>query len=891
MSYQHFYSRVPARVSYFNKRDGFDTFAYSASLERDFILGELATVYAGKLDIHDPVRVRRGEIPVVYSQACLPSGRLVQTAVKYLPTDFTGERSAYLAHSQVFTEDERESVVHSTLVDVLNPDMFITDVSRFNLTDRNALPNPNCPEANYIPRPIINHKAKISSYNPEMMKSFIYAVLSAALEGGRSVYFRLPVADSLVSGASVEFINAVLSILPFNVREKMSFVSYVSTPLAYPGFMLKGVGSSFVGVAPEDGVFYDFASGVVTGQQVVKEQGLNISSFLYSLFEYRKIRDEFLPFVQRIVDSYEDLTLDINTLKDISFLFWQCSGFYVEKTVLPNDDSISKFFDIYEKFRGGLITDHRVQAYRCLGRYSEAQIAIPDGVFSRISKLYPNECVEAKAVALDVLLKLIHVDLMRDSLFCFISRNYPTETDGVKAVIVANLARVFYGGFLQNNILAFFDMYFRREPVNTKDVILDKLLLSIRTPEIQGHIVVFLDRHYAALNATQRLKVCTTCLEMLPECDQLSSLLISLINRRIGRDSRDIRSLMDSKLSEMIGAYFSAGDSRLATMFIENPGFCEDVVLKYALNQQPGSDMIIGLLAAMPGHKRADKLIRACKLAEGGAGNLYLELLFRFGGVMVAVWPSTLKEILERDAVAEQIIPADTVELFRQVVIYPAVLFTMYQAFGMDEGSVGIDSVVAYAEKNPYIASSLEYRMILDYLDMTRKCNLGDIEAAFKHVVSLPESAELRASIAAYLKANAYKPDIQDAETTAGYELLMNYLSTSSFAFDQIYTKYAKYFEEARIDEGGLKNLRPDRKGACDAVELVLSLASEICEADDGLADVVADDSSGLKEAIKSFISFYSLGLGAGSYLKKLVKDAHFEVEELVIDTIEDCKS
>ena len=111
MSYQHFYSRVPARVSYFNKRDGFDTFAYSAALERDFILGELATVYAGKLDIHDPVRVRRGEIPVVYSQTCLPSGRLVQTAVKYLPTDFTGERSAYLAHSQVFTEEERERIV------------------------------------------------------------------------------------------------------------------------------------------------------------------------------------------------------------------------------------------------------------------------------------------------------------------------------------------------------------------------------------------------------------------------------------------------------------------------------------------------------------------------------------------------------------------------------------------------------------------------------------------------------------------------------------------------------------------------------------------------------------------------------------------------------------
>ena len=45
MSYQHFYSRVPARVSLYNKIDGFDTFAHSAALDREFILGELSAVY------------------------------------------------------------------------------------------------------------------------------------------------------------------------------------------------------------------------------------------------------------------------------------------------------------------------------------------------------------------------------------------------------------------------------------------------------------------------------------------------------------------------------------------------------------------------------------------------------------------------------------------------------------------------------------------------------------------------------------------------------------------------------------------------------------------------------------------------------------------------------
>ena len=110
MAHQHFYSRVPARVSLYNKIDGFDTFAHSAGLQRDFILGELSTMYYGKLEIHNPVRLRRGEIPTVYSQAMLPSGSLVQTVISYLPKDFTGERSAYLAHSLVISDEEKKSI-------------------------------------------------------------------------------------------------------------------------------------------------------------------------------------------------------------------------------------------------------------------------------------------------------------------------------------------------------------------------------------------------------------------------------------------------------------------------------------------------------------------------------------------------------------------------------------------------------------------------------------------------------------------------------------------------------------------------------------------------------------------------------------------------------------
>ena len=106
MAKQHFYSRVPARGSLYNRADGFDTFAHSQGLSREFIERELSAVYENKLTKQDGEAIRTGKMPAVYSQSCLKSGALVQSCVSYLPKDYTGERSAYLCHSLILSEEE-----------------------------------------------------------------------------------------------------------------------------------------------------------------------------------------------------------------------------------------------------------------------------------------------------------------------------------------------------------------------------------------------------------------------------------------------------------------------------------------------------------------------------------------------------------------------------------------------------------------------------------------------------------------------------------------------------------------------------------------------------------------------------------------------------------------
>ena len=110
MAKQHFYSRVPAKMSMYNRADGYDTFAHSQGLAREFVEKELSAVYENKLSKNDMEAVRKGQMPRVYSQSCLRSGETVQSCVTYLPRDYTGERSAYLCHSLILTRQEQEDL-------------------------------------------------------------------------------------------------------------------------------------------------------------------------------------------------------------------------------------------------------------------------------------------------------------------------------------------------------------------------------------------------------------------------------------------------------------------------------------------------------------------------------------------------------------------------------------------------------------------------------------------------------------------------------------------------------------------------------------------------------------------------------------------------------------
>lgn len=869
MSLQHFYSRVPARVSMYNKRDGFDTFAHSAGLDRDFVLGPLSQVYIDRLKYLDQIKVRRGEMPVVYSQALLAGGESVQTTVSYLPLDFTGERSAYLAHSLILTEQEKEGLFSCQDAYTFNPDIFVTDISSFEITSPSATKNSNLEELPYTTRRFSNAGAVIKKYNPEMVKSLLYSLLSAVCSGGLDVYFHLPCPDYAASSEALEFINAILSILPYSLRARVSFVTFVTDVDSHPGFKLKCAASYCDRIYPHRGVFYDFATGMVSGQPVDYQRNLSLVNFLYSLYDNKSLRDEFHAYVAGIEKTYDGFVVDVRNLSEMVFVFWQCSGFFVEQSVLPNDLTVSSFFRMYGSYRYGMSTEYRVKAYRCLARYAADHRVIPADIFAMLWSLYPDECVPAKAVALDVLLSLIHVPAMREDLFDFISKNYPGEIDRVKLVVNSNLARVFYGGFLQHKILSFFDRNFASEPVETTDLIVDKLLLTIRTPQIQREIVAFLDRHYIRLTPTQKAKLYNTCLEMIPECDLLSVMLINLVNRHITWADADIKNYMRENLTRLLGESLSRGERNLAAILIDSNGFCEEIATSYIWEHRIGGEVFMDTLAAMGVYKRATKLIRMYKTLPNLTDEDYENLLSAFTEMSVSVLPSTMYEILQVDKAAGHSLPEKQANHFRSTIIYPTMPYTFLDVFKVKYGKEGVDILLKYAHGKPALTNSEQYLVVQNYLAMVEAAKSGDTEGAFRRVLAMPSNKVVRHDIADYVRMCALDTANQDETTTFIFELVISYLKTESFRFDVLYTKYRKIFEDNNSDREGIKAMidPADRRGAADAMKLLLSAIEGLFVASDEFESMLISSACGLGRAINEFVEIY--GIGAWMFIKQ----------------------
>lgn len=873
MAYQHFYSRVPARVSMYHKADGFDTFAHSEGLERDFIENDLSVVYQNKLAKGDVDSVRRGEYPSVYLQYPFRDGRLVQSCTTYLPLDYTGERSAYLTHSLVMEEQEVVELFFNSDALMLNPEMFVKDISEFNITSPTTTPNRDYPTVDY--RPLSLEKDNFTEkYSPETVKSFIYAIILAMRGKGKNIFFRLPAKEEFISEEAVKFINRITSVLPYSFRQSLSFVTYITDFAQYPNFKIKCISEKCGEFQSSRGIFIDFEANLVVG---VTEDDLlenkTLINFFYYLLDNDAVRERFIEYMEHALTVIPTLQAsNIKILNDLVFLFYSTCGQFSESAILPNDNTLYELFCIYDKYRAILEPEYKDNLYRALMRYPTTHTAIPKNIFAKLSKLYPMENENAKKVAMTAVLELIHTDIMREKLFSFIKANYSEESAQSKALINEDLARVFYGGFLQSQLIEFFSSNFASEPVETKDIIVERFYLAIRTASISNKIIEFIDVHYDSFTKKQKDAFYDTFFEMIPEVDDLAVSLVKLVNKHIESESAEVISEFISRLTEMLD---KDKYCKIMGLLVSCDGYCkhetQNLIFHEWSTRKIYAEYIKNLARASFLNKSQD-IIFVLSNYISESPNQVEKLIEQIEFIYASdIGKVSLGEWLDLDD-SFAVLKASIYSELKEKLIYKAVKASMGDAFKVCYGRELMARAYEYCKKNPALCDCDGYFTLNKYYRAIDAIEQKNATEAFTALCGIDENSPSRIDMAEYIRTFIYGKQSQDFEKNMLAELAVNSFG-KGLGVDVIYSSYMKVYTQRYLMQHGAKanEEKASQEGAIRSMNTLWSYLVAIAKAGESGCNLLANDATAFDEALWVFSE--DMGRAANKWIAVNMQD------------------
>ena len=794
MAWQHLFARVPAKVSMFNKTDGYDTFACSEEITRDFAEKELVYVCDIKLTSEDADKIHANKLSPVYCQFMCHEGELVQSCITYLPSDYSGERSTYMVHSFVMPKEEHAAFFRNYDNSAFNKSCFLHDLESFNITNPSSKADHRYPSLDYKGELCESPEWMTEAFNRDMMRRFIYAVLNAICGKFKSVYVLLKDTGEESSNEFERLINSLFKVLPYHLRPLLSFATRVNNTSQLTATKLKGiVADPKILKTPKCAVF-EFSSMFYNG---IKDDDVNANlttiDFLYSLFKNDMLRRDFLAFADHAVSILPELgSASLSNISELVYMFRCGCGYYDEKVVLPNDDKVLDMLSYYEKYRKAIPDEYRVIMMRCVNRYPAARVEIPKKIFSKIQKLYPKEIIGTKHVIMNAILDLIHTDTMREKLFSFIKSNYNSEDNETKLNIIKHVCNVLYGGFLQSPILDFLKECYPKCPAEGKDEILSKILLVIRTKALLEQIMAFFNELYDVFDDKSRALIYDTVIEQLPEGDELALNLVSFVDAHIESEPESFREDFDSRLIKLVLSEQNRAKHPLLEMLGTTAGHCSALIAGKVFTEWSGRKILYEYIGILINGDFASQL--RC-----------IDQLSQFVSVVcedaVAKMSDTVAEkMLVEDvkvSLSELINAAETYEksgsdFLRQIsekALSPLAANQLYGVFSSADDNMTVEHVVHFASEHPVVSSSEKFAVLVTYLNFKKCVAFGDIVNLFKYCEDFPADKILRKNIGVFAeKEFSNRINTAHIPSFASFRFAFSYLKTGSFHVDECFS-------------------------------------------------------------------------------------------------------
>lgn len=851
MALQHFYSRVPAKISMYNRTDSFDTFACSDGVSRDFALKELAQVDDLKLTIQEIERIRDGKMPPVFCQFPAPGGLTVQSRISFLPTDFSGERTSYLVHSLILEGEEREDLLFSPDANAINKDLFVKDLSGFNITGCDARPDREYPELEYIPEQFESNSFIFGKTDNDTLCRFIYAVLSALTGRTKCVYVLNETPDEMLKIA-----NAVFSVLPVHFRAAFSFATSANGITQFPSFRLKGIKGDHSTVPPIKGCSIDFAKYGVTG--IRNEDflaNLRTAKLFCALLKKDTLRREFLSFTKYIYDRKPELlSLNLRNLGEVSFLFICGCGFFDINTWLPNDEALFDLLSLYETFRDALPDEYRMRMISAVKRYPESRKEYPKKIFAKLQRLYPGEIYVTRRIIMDGMLDLIHTEVMREKLFGFIKLFYDREDEETKATILTHLCGVFYGGFLQSQLLAFFRDCFDDCSESSKRQITEKVLLAIRTKAMRAQILEFFDAMYNSLGEEEKHLLYDTVLEQLPDGDEASYDLLAFTDAHIKNESAEFIENFFAELAKEVDTEQRRSEHPMLAMIARTNGICEEKTAERIVTVCSNRKILpeyISLLFSGSADNATEAMLMLCRISEA-ANETQLQKLKDAAALSFAsvAGKYSLVSLLSAAKALENVEKGKALaEFFCGSMIKPRIAGSFCDVFSAKGNSVTVDELAEFAKGDELLRSSEQFKTLCEYLSFRDAVRSENCDDAVRSASRFPGDKKLRAAIADYARREL--SDSQRSPKTAILtELVLNYLATGKYSAADIYKKYS-------VVHGAVvpKKEREDKAVRVAAMVIGACRTIDLCNAaSDEMRKALTDESSGIREIITAVV-------------------------------------
>lgn len=320
---QQIYTRE--RSGIFRATEGFDTVAVSDGLDAVFIKKQLHPFcgYDAPVELVSRGEKDEANYPPALHLFHTEGGDTVLGRSVYQSADFTGLRSAFLTHNYIIPAARLDEIVirYRNYIEAAFAEKYVPEIGR-QLPELEHIPqNPRYAQEG-LPRLMAEKLLHELKLDEKTFKRLLFAVMTAVGEGRKKVYVALDVPAEQISAASSALLQVLFACLPFELRRRIGFITYVKEPQSRKFIHLQFVERG--SIRPNDreiekDYVFDLATGRVPqdeldeGRQPYLDMVWKAISELEGLEHFHRFADEMLaglePQRRMLLSSYHELSV------------------------------------------------------------------------------------------------------------------------------------------------------------------------------------------------------------------------------------------------------------------------------------------------------------------------------------------------------------------------------------------------------------------------------------------------------------------------------------------------------------------------------------------------------------------------------------------------------